>query len=221
MSTKIIKLLKLGRMRYDPCLQLQNQLSEKLKTCNSNHIGYLVIVEHEPVYTIGIRKQNYKPDLEKKLTKLGAEFKYSNRGGLITFHGPGQLIAYPIINLKYFKSSVRWYVQNLEYTILNLCKEEYNLNANTSSNTGVWIDNEKICAIGIRCTRYITTHGLALNCNTDLSWFNHIVPCGLHDKGVTSLSLLLKTNLNVDDVLPLFLKHFGRTFQCDFVSNNI
>lgn len=214
MNNKLVKLLKLGRMQYDPCLKIQNQLSESLKA-SSNLCGYLIIVEHEPVYTIGIRQQDYDSKLEANLINLGAEFKRTNRGGLITFHGPGQLIAYPVLNLKHFEPSVRWYVANLEKTIINLCKETYGLNATTSPDTGVWIGNHKICAMGVRCSRYVTTHGLALNCNTDLSWFEHIVPCGLHGKGVTSLSSIFEKNISVDDVLPHFLQHFSKLFSCD------
>lgn len=204
-------------MRYDPCLKLQNHLSETLKTPVNNECGYLLIVEHNPVYTIGIRQQDYDSFLEDDLIKRGAEFKRTNRGGLITFHGPGQLVAYPILNLKYFRASVRWYVTNLETTIINLCNETYGLNAITTPDTGIWIGNRKICAMGIRCSRYVTTHGLALNCNTDLSWFKHIVPCGLHGKGVTSLSSIFEKDISVNDVLPYFLYQFSKTFSCDII----
>lgn len=221
MKSKLVKLLKLGQMHYDACFKLQNYLSESLKTTATNNCGYLIIVEHEPVYTVGIRQQDYDLQLEKKLINLGAEFKRTNRGGLITFHGPGQLIAYPILNLKYFQPSVRWYVANLESTILNLCRETYGLNANTSPDTGVWIGNHKICAMGVRCSRYVTTHGLALNCNIDLSWFEHIVPCGLHGKGVTSLSSVLGKKISVEDVLPHFFQHFSKSFACNLVDTKI
>lgn len=221
MNSRLIKLLKLGRMDFDPCLKLQNHLSESLKTKTINECGYLIIVEHEPVYTVGIRQQDYDSCLENNLIKLGAEFKRTNRGGLITFHGPGQLIAYPILNLKHFKPSVRWYVNNLETTILNLCNQTYGLKATTTPDTGVWIGNHKICAIGIRCSRYITSHGLALNCNTDLSWFKHIVPCGLHGKGVTSLSSIFEKEMSVNDVLPYFLQHFSESFACNIVNSEL
>lgn len=221
MNSKCIKLLKLGQMGYDSCLKLQNHLSESLKKTAVNECGYLIIVEHQPVYTVGIRQQDYSSLLEDKLIKLGAEFKRTNRGGLITFHGPGQLIAYPILNLKLFQPSVRWYVANLETTVLNLCKEAYSLDATTSPDTGVWIGNNKICAMGIRCSRYITTHGLALNCNTDLSWFKHIVPCGLHGKGVTSLSSIFNREISVNDVLPHFLQHFCKSFSCNLVNTEL
>jgi len=221
MNSKLIKLLKLGQMSYDSCLKLQIHLSESLKTTAIDKCGYLLIVEHNPVYTVGIRQKDYNSLLEDKLIKLGAEFKRTNRGGLITFHGPGQLIAYPILNLKNFNPSIRWYVSNLETTVKNLCNETYGLTATTTSDTGVWIDNRKICAIGVRCSRYITTHGLALNCNTDLSWFKHIVPCGLHGKGVTSLSEIFEKDISVNDVLPYFLQHFCKSFSCDIVNTEI
>lgn len=221
MNSKVIKLLKLGHMRFDPCLNLQNYLSESLKKKGINDCGYLIIVEHEPVYTVGIRQRDYNSLFENNLIKLGAEFKRTNRGGLITFHGPGQLIAYPILNLKYFKPSVRWYVSNLETTIINLCNETYGLNATTSPDTGVWIGNDKICAMGVRCSRYITTHGLALNCNIDLSWFKHIVPCGLHGKGVTSLSSIFEKDISVSNVLPYFLQHFSKSFECNIVNTEL
>ncbi|VVC30657.1 Biotinyl protein ligase (BPL) and lipoyl protein ligase (LPL), catalytic [Cinara cedri] len=221
MNSRLVKLIKLGQMRYDPCLKLQNHLSETLKTTAINECGYLIIVEHEPVYTIGIRQRDYDILLENNLVKLGAEFKRTNRGGLITFHGPGQLIAYPILNLKYFQPSVRWYVTNLETTIVNLCNKTYGLNANTTPDTGVWIGNNKICAVGIRCSRYVTTHGIALNCNTDLSWFKHIIPCGLHNKGVTSLSSILKKDISINDVLPNFLIHFSKSFSCEIVNSEL
>lgn len=221
MKSRLIKLLKLGKMNYDSCLKLQIHLSESLKTTAINDSGYLLIVEHDPVYTVGIRQQDYNSLLETDLKKLGADFKRTNRGGLITFHGPGQLIAYPILNLKYFQPSVRWYVTNLETTVINLCNNTYGLKAITTPDTGVWIGNNKICAIGIRCSRYITTHGLALNCNIDLSWFEHIVPCGLHGKGVTSLSSIFKKDISVDEVLPHFLQHFTESFSCNIVDSEL
>lgn len=211
----------MGQMNYDSCLKLQINLSESLKTTSINDSGYLIIVEHDPVYTVGIRQRDYNSLLETDLKKLGADFKRTNRGGLITFHGPGQLIAYPILNLKHFQPSVRWYVTNLETTIINLCKNTYGLKAITTPDTGVWIGNNKICAIGIRCSRYVTTHGLALNCNTDLSWFEHIVPCGLHGKGVTSLSSIFEKDISVNEVLPHFLQHFSKSFSCNIVDTEL
>ncbi|CAG9772945.1 unnamed protein product [Ceutorhynchus assimilis] len=155
-------------------------------------------------------------NLEKlvKTWKVGAEFYKTNRGGLITFHGPGQLVVYPILNLKHFKPSIKWYVCHLEKTIIHLC-QKYGLTGETSPHTGVWIGDNKICAIGIHGSRFITTHGLALNCNTDLGWFDHIVPCGIEGRGVTSLSKELKRNVSIDEVIPEFVDSFCTIFECE------
>jgi lipoate-protein ligase B len=147
------------------------------------------------------------------LKNLGADFVKTNRGGLITFHGPGQLVAYPIINLKNFKQGVRWYVCNIEKTVIDLCKK-YDITAATTSDTGVWIGDRKICAIGIHVSRHVTMHGLALNCNIDLNWFNHIVPCGIEGKEATSLTKECKRSIGVHDVVPNLTASFETLFEC-------
>ena len=168
-----------------------------------------------------------------RLKALGADFYRTNRGGLITFHGPGQLVAYPILNLRGFDKSMKWYVCKLEETVIQLCKA-LRIEAERSSDTGVWVKNNKLCAIGnlfimlftpkwlnflnligVHGSRYITTHGLALNCNTNLKWFSHIVPCGIYDKGVTSLSELLGKEITIESVIDPFLKSFEQQFQCN------
>lgn len=212
-----VNVLNLGRMSYAKALTVQNSLADKLKKNVSNgesKCGTLIIVEHDPpVYTIGIRTKNYTHKDEMQLKNLGAEFYKTDRGGLITFHGLGQLVAYPVLNLKEFKPSIKWYVCQIEKTIIDLCKM-YNIKAETSPDTGVWVGDKKICAIGVHGSRYVTTHGLALNCNTDLNWFKHIVPCGIEGKGVTSLSEQLSEVITVDQVLPNFLKSFSSVFEC-------
>ncbi|KAK2582975.1 hypothetical protein KPH14_009027 [Odynerus spinipes] len=216
MQANIVKLLWAGRLTYGPSIQLQKILSNlhhkqsNDKTCNT-----LLLVEHDPVYTIGIRNK-YTEEDEIKLRNLGAEFYKTDRGGLITFHGPGQLVAYPILNLKQFKPSIKWYVCQIEQMIIRLCAE-FGIIGATTSDTGVWVNDKKICAIGIHGSRYITTHGLALNCNTDLTWFDHIVPCGIEGKGVTSISKELAVNVTVEDVLPRFQNIFQETFQCSLI----
>ncbi|CAJ0914933.1 15660_t:CDS:2, partial [Entrophospora sp. SA101] len=135
--------------------------------------------------------------------------------GKITFHGPGQLVCYPILNLNNFKLSVRSYVASIEKLIIDTCSE-YKIKARTTKDTGVWVENEKICAIGIQVQRFITSHGFALNCNTDLRWFNHIIPCGIEGKSVTSITKELnkrggETNqeISVEQVLPILFKKFN------------
>lgn len=209
-----VHVIRAGLTTYQQGLNLQGLLIAKFnEKTEKDFKNYIILTEHKPVYTIGIRTKDYSIDDEEYLKNLGAEFHRTNRGGLITFHGPGQLVAYPIINLKQFKPSVRWYVCHLEKTIIKLCNE-FGLEAKTTADTGVWIGNEKICAIGIHAKRYITSHGIALNCNVDLNWYDHIIPCGLIGKGVTSLTAKLNKNVDVESTIPLFLSHFGRTFEC-------
>ncbi|KAG5680847.1 hypothetical protein PVAND_010328 [Polypedilum vanderplanki] len=211
-STKLIHIFNVGKLPYLESLNLQKFISTQIIQNTWNYKNVLILTEHYPVYTIGIRTKNYTIEDENKLRNLGAEFIKTNRGGLITFHGPGQLVAYPIINLKNFKQGVRWYVNSIERTIINLC-HKYELNATTTTDTGVWINDRKICAIGIHVSRYVTMHGLALNCNTDLSWFNHIVPCGIEDKEVTSLSKECKRDIQINDVIPELIASFSTIFE--------
>ncbi|CAG0885335.1 unnamed protein product [Darwinula stevensoni] len=172
------------------------------------------------VYTVGIRSSLYPPSEEMRLKEMGAEFYRTSRGGLITFHGPGQLVAYPVLNLQVWTPSVKWYVCQLEKTIIELC-HQLDIYASTSPYTGVWVQNKKIAAIGIRMSRWVTSHGIGLNCNTDLSWFDHIVPCGIADKGVTSLSQEVGGDVSVSDATPFFLSAFSHVFHCSFKSQTL
>lgn len=161
----------------------------------------LILVEHEPVFTIGIRSKqyndNYVSDLKRRLAKLKlkADFVQTNRGGLITFHGPGQLVAYPIIYLGDFQKtisnrSVKAFVNNLQTTIIDTLAKVGLKGAHTVKEyPGVWLDNgeKKIAFIGIACQQHVTMHGLAINCNCDLSWYDHVVSCGIEDKSITSV----------------------------------
>lgn len=214
----LVHFLKSGRISYTSGLKIQDKVCEwlknGLKTGSSETDGIIILTEHNPVYTVGIRSSNYDMKLKKKLIDLGAEFFKTTRGGLITFHGPGQLIVYPVLNLKRFRPSVRWYVSELEKTVILVCKE-FGISACTSPHTGVWVNNKKICAIGLRVSQYITSHGLALNCETDLNWFNHIIPCGIEGKGVTSLSAECGRRISVEDAIVTFLKCFSLQFNCN------
>ncbi|XP_058126935.1 putative lipoyltransferase 2, mitochondrial [Anopheles ziemanni] len=226
--TRFVHVLHAGRLDYRRALQLQRAVASLVHQTNnppdahrqqqwSSCRNVLITTEHDPVYTIGIRTHGYDSAEEGRLRALGADFVRTNRGGLITFHGTGQLVAYPILNLKLFQPSVRWYVCHLERSIIELCRR-FGLQAQTTPDTGVWIEDRKICAIGIHASRYVTTHGLALNCNTDLEWFRHIVPCGLAGKSVTSLDAELKRpDLTIDAVMPEFLSSFRDTLECDLV----
>ncbi|XP_055694804.1 putative lipoyltransferase 2, mitochondrial [Lutzomyia longipalpis] len=213
--SRIVQFLETGRLDYQKALRLQQYFARKgTDEAAKDFRNVLILTEHEPVYTIGIRDGACTPQDVARLQNLGAEFHKTNRGGLITFHGPGQLIAYPILNLRNFQPSVRWYVCQMQQTIVEMCKK-FNINATTTDDMGVWVKNKKICAVGINVSRYVTTHGIALNCNTDLTWFQHIVPCGLVGKGVTSMSEELRRNVEIGEVIPHFLDSFGSTFECD------
>ncbi|KAF9963026.1 hypothetical protein BGZ70_007719 [Mortierella alpina] len=181
----------------------------------------LLLVEHTPTYTNGRRNRGVQAISDQeaaRLRRLGATYVESLRGGEITFHGPGQLVAYPILDLKPIKLSVRCYVSYLEKAIIATCAQ-WGVKAITTDNTGVWInDQKKIAAIGVHVQRYITSHGLALNCNTDLDFFKEIVACGLTGKETTSLARELKSlQIDVGRVIPSFLKGFGSTFNRELV----
>lgn len=173
------------------------------------------VVEHDPVYTVGIRSKDYPSEVQDSLRRLGADFVRTNRGGLITFHGPGQLVAYPVLYLgSFFKDkSMRRYVCSLEKMIIDICAR-FQLEAKTTEHTGVWIGDNKIAAIGVHGSRYITTHGIAINCNTDLSWFDHIVPCGIQQKGVTSLTRELGRVVTTAEAYPVLMAAFQQHFDC-------
>lgn len=228
-SAPLVHVLRAGKLDYTKALALQTRLARGALLATSSATGeanhqqrnVIILTEHSPTYTIGIRHKGYSADEAERLRALGATFHKTNRGGLITFHGPGQLIAYPIINLKQFQPSIRWYVCQLERTIIELCRRfELPLPARTSPDTGVWIEDRKICAIGLHVSRYVTMHGLALNCDTDLGWFEHIVPCGLEGKGVTSLSKELRRSVKISDTTDIFLQCFADILQCNLKELN-
>ncbi|KAM4566468.1 octanoyl-[acyl-carrier-protein]:protein N-octanoyltransferase LIPT2, mitochondrial isoform 1-T4 [Odontesthes bonariensis] len=206
----LVEVVRLGLVSYQEGLRLQQVYVNRHRSVPAHA---LLLCQHPPVYTTGIRHKPYPSHLLDKLRPLGADVHRANRGGLITFHGPGQLVCYPVLNLGSFKKSVRWYVDQLEKTIITLCGG-FSIQASKSPHTGVWVGDNKICAIGIHCGRYVTSHGLALNCNTDLSWFSHIVPCGIEGKGVTSLSRELQRDVGVEETIPHLLAAFRDQFSC-------
>lgn len=221
MVKPVVSVVNAGRLAYNKGLALQKTLALRHQDSlvPENRRNSIILIEHSPVYTIGIRTAPYPEEEIARLQALGAEFHKTNRGGLITFHGPGQLVCYPILNLRDFDLTVKKYVCSLERTIIDVC-QHYGITARTTDDTGIWVNNEKICALGIHASRFITSHGLALNCNTDLSWFSNIVPCGLVGKGVTSITKELSRDVAIETVIPHFLSAFSRTFCCDFATEN-
>lgn len=197
------------QMRY-----VRNHLDELAGKPYAQGENMLLLVEHTPVYTVGTRDRHYPADYAHTLKKTGAEFYRTNRGGLVTYHGPGQLVAYPILNLKHFKPSMKWYVCQLEETLIATLRR-FGITGRRTDETGVWVDHRKIASIGLHGTRYITSHGVALNCNTDLSWFSNIEACGLPGVEVTSLSQELDRDVPFQDSVKPFLRSFQEVFDCE------
>ncbi|OCT93420.1 putative lipoyltransferase 2, mitochondrial [Xenopus laevis] len=212
----VLRVRRLGLVSYAEALAEQARCVRAVREERVGREGRLLLCEHPPVYTVGIRRAAYPGEEESRLRALGADFHRTDRGGLITFHGPGQLVCYPVFHLRDLRLSLRSYVSGLESSVISLCNR-LGLPGETNPETGVWVRGNKICAIGVHCARYITSHGLALNCNTDLSWFSHIVPCGIVGKGVTSLTRELGRQVTIDDIIPAFLEAFEEEFQCSLL----
>ena len=200
-------------------IKLANRKSE-LKQ-KSPH--YFLFTEHPPVYTLG--KSGDLSNLllnEEQLKQKGISFFKSNRGGDITFHGPQQIVGYPIIDLEEFKPDIRWYMRSLEEVII-LTIAHYGLQGvRSEGETGVWLDvgtpfARKICALGVRTSRWVTMHGFALNVNTNLGYFDHIIPCGIRGKAVTSMEAELNRKVPLEEVKALILENFEKVFDARLI----
>jgi lipoyl(octanoyl) transferase len=189
-------------------------------TVMEDTLNYLLFVEHLPVYTLG--KSGKEMNLlinEEELLNRGIQFFKTNRGGDITFHGKGQIVGYPILDLEKFGTDIGKYLRNLEEVII-LSLKEFGIDGGRSAGeTGVWIEAgvvgraRKICAMGVRCSRWITMHGFALNVNTDLSYFESIIPCGIQDKQVTSMNRELAKEVSMIDVKDAIKRKFEMVFD--------
>lgn len=226
---KSILFRDLGTASYGPCWDLQetyfqeslNRKSDNRKLPEEQQIptvDRLLFVEHPHVYTLG-KSGNLENLLanEEQLKAIQAEFYPINRGGDITYHGPGQLVGYPILDLDHYFTDIHRYLRTLEEVII-LVLAEYGLHAERSpGETGVWLDvgtpfARKICALGVRASRWVTMHGWAFNVNTDLRYFEYIIPCGITDKSVTSLDRELKRAISMDEVKEKVKRHFEAQF---------
>ena len=249
MQNKIIQLEKqkiifedLGTMRYKTAWEYQDEkVNENLKikaalrqlekdpdeylrnkSLTTRH--HLLFCEHPPVYTLG--KSGHAENVllsQPELEKRNIEFFQTNRGGDITFHGLGQVVGYPILDLEKFSTDLGKYLRNLEEVIIRTIAEYGIIGGRSKGQTGVWIDNDipgrerKICALGIRCSRWVTMHGFALNVNTDLSYFKHIIPCGIVNKQVTSVKKELGYEVDITTLKEKLLVHFCTVFEADLI----
>ncbi len=220
----------LGRINYKEAWDFQesifsgvlNNKSENRNRSDDNQIrttDYLLFAEHNPVYTLG--KSGDMNNLlanKNELDDLGIEFFKINRGGDITYHGPGQLVGYPILNLDHFFTDIHRYLRTLEDVIIDTLFDYGLKGARISGETGVWLDSgtpfaRKICAMGVRASRWVTMHGWAFNINTDLKYFQHIIPCGISDKSVTSLNIELGKKIDMLEVKQKVKYHFEKRFE--------
>lgn len=233
---QLVQYKNLGLIPYQQAWDLQEELlqqniyikTQNQETLNSNTAilnttqHHLLFCQHQPVYTLG--KSGKKEhilisDIERE--KKNIQFFKTNRGGDITFHGPEQLVTYPIFDLEKFDTDIGHYLRNLEEVVIQALAYFDITGERSKGETGVWIGAQqnskarKICAIGIRCSRWITMHGLALNVNTDLQYFNYIIPCGIANKQVTSLQKELGKNIAMQEVVSIMKIKFEEVFNID------
>lgn len=224
----------LGNIEYGKAWQLQEQMLKEAVTEKSRRItepgtpdvpinNYLLFCEHPHVYTLG--KSGHMENLlvnNEQLQELGATFYKTNRGGDITYHGPGQIVGYPVLDLEQFFTDLGKYMRNLEEVIINTIARYGIKGDRLEGATGVWLDvgtprARKICAMGVRASRWVTIHGFALNVNSDMNYFGNIVACGIDDKGVTSMQQELGHELDIEEVKSVLRDEFGKVFETELV----
>ena len=233
MNTKI-KFEDLGIMDYSTAWEYQENLMKntieiKMKNRTSpaeqmiDTPNYFLFVEHPHVYTLGKSgDENNMLISPETLEKINASYVKTNRGGDITYHGYGQIVGYPVLDLENFFTDIHRYMRNLEEVII-LTMADYGLKGERSQGeTGVWLDvgkpfARKICAMGVKASRWVTIHGFAFNVNTDMQYFEHIIPCGIKGKQVTSLERELEQKLNIEEVKNKIKRHFSEVFKCKFI----
>ncbi len=225
-----IQFKDLGNLAYDKALEVQLEyfkqivdLKIKNRKQKTNFItpNYFLFVEHPHVYTMG--KNGNEANVLLNPTQLenkGISYYQSNRGGDSTYHGPGQIVGYPILDLDNFSSDIHLYMRNLEEVIIRTIADYGLIGRRSKGETGVWLDVDtskarKICAMGVHTSRWVTMHGFALNVNTDLSFYDGIIPCGIQNKGVTSLVKELGEKIEEEEVKKTILKHFSKVFKTE------
>jgi lipoyl(octanoyl) transferase len=207
---------QLGLVSYADGLRLQGELVAQR---NAGTIpDTLLLLEHPHVYTLGrnAKKENLLLSAAQ-LAARGAQVFEIDRGGDVTYHGPGQLVGYPILDLGQHRRDIAWYMRSLEEVLIAVAGE-YGIDAGRLARApGVWVGRNKLAALGVHISRWVTSHGFAFNVNTDLRYFDGIVPCGLRDKGVTSLEKLLGRRVEMEEVALKAVRHFGRVFGLEMV----
>ena len=226
-SKKVI-VRNLGSVDFEESFKIQKQIQNEIidiklnnrkNNLNLSTPNYLLFMEHNHVYTLGNSGDDKNLlSNEKELDKKGIKFIKTNRGGDITYHGPGQLVCYPIFDLENFYTDIHRYLRDLEEIIVGTLDHFGIVAFGNPNETGVWLDigskNErKICAMGIKVSRWVTMHGLALNVNTDLSYFEGIIPCGINNKGVTSINNELSQKVDLKKVREIMIKNFEKKFN--------
>ena len=239
MEKQFVVFRDLSRMDYKTAWDYQDVLMKKnlaakasdgdgqLASGDKDTTNYLLFVEHPPVYTLGKSgKMEHVLINEEQRNERGIAFYQTNRGGDITFHGPEQIVGYPILDLEKFYTDIGRYLRELEEVII-LTLAEYGISAGRSKGeTGVWIEPDvqgserKICAMGVRCSRWVTMHGFAFNINTDLSYFDHIIPCGIQNKRVTSLKEELGHEVPMAEVKEKLKRNFEKVFNVELREEN-
>ena len=233
LKNKKVKFEELGLKNYMDAFEYQQSLMDEIiqikiknrdlpeEKDHETTPNYLLFVEHPHVYTLGKSGDEHNMLAnEDKLKEIDATFVKTNRGGDITYHGFGQIVGYPILDLDNFKSDIHLYMRNLEEVIIRVIAE-YGLKGERSvGETGVWLNvgkpyARKICALGVKTSKWVTMHGFALNVNTDLRYFEYIIPCGIKDKAVTSLKRELEHEVNAEEVKEKIRKHFQDVFEAE------
>ena len=206
-QTDQILVQNIGRKSYKAVWDLQKEMQQQ--RIKGEIDDTLILVEHDPVYTLG---KNANEDHLLQSRDESVDVFNIERGGDITFHGPGQLVGYPILDLSNYKKSVSWYMRTLEQVLIDTLIEFKIIAQRNEGLTGVWVGDEKIAALGVRISRWVTMHGFSLNVNPDLSFYDGIIPCGIFDHGVTSMEQLLGETQNSDNVKNMVIEKFNKYF---------
>ena len=206
-NSKTINYINIGRQSYQFAWELQKEIHQLVK--NNEIPSTVLFLEHNDIYTLGKNAdKNYLLNTFPHIDVIETD-----RGGQITYHGPGQLVGYPIINLNKYKKSITWFVSSLEQIIINTLNK-FNIESNRIDDLpGVWVDDEKICAIGIRIAQWVTMHGFALNINPDMKYFDGMIPCGILDYGVTSMYKNTNRYIKFDEVMNVLFCEFNNIFD--------